>query len=237
MNNNKNEIFSKALQNILENNQNYLLTSEISNGVNHYFLNIITSIILQIDLLNIKDENKVYSKGLNAIENSINDIVDMIKKIRELKYCENNVQTPIDINAETIDKLILLKDFFNTHGIQISCTSSVLLSSNGEKCLIQSMFFNILMFMFHSSKGNKNKININLSEEDTKIVFFFSMENHNNGDISNKNKIDDNKLFNDFQIVYWKLIENNLIALEGNHFINYNGNTIELSFVIPIKNK
>ena len=233
----KDETFSNALQNILNNNQNYLLTSEISNGVNHYFLNIITAILLQIDLLNMNDKNGIHSKGLSAIEKSINEIVDMIKKIRELKYCESNVNIPIDVNTETIDQIILLKDFFNTHGIQISCSSSILSSSSCNKCIIQSLFFNVLMFMFHSSEGNKNKINIELSEENAEFLFFFSMDNANNDDISNENKIDNNRLFNDFQIVYWKLIKNNLIELNGDHFINYNGNVIELSFIIPIVNK
>ncbi len=93
------------------------------------------------------------------------------------------------------------------------------------------------MFMFHSSEGNKNKIDITLSEENAEFIFFFSMDNANNDDISSKNKIDNSKLFNDFQIVYWKLIENNLIRLNGDHFINYNGNIIELSFIIPTMNK
>ncbi len=237
MNTKRDEIFSNSLQNILNNNQNYLLTSEISNGINHYFLNIITSILLQIDLLNMKDKEGIHIMELNAIEKAINEIVDMIKKIRELKYCEGNIKIPIDVNTETIDQIILLKDFFNTHGIQISCSSSILSSSIGNKCIMQSLFFNVLMFMFHSSEGNKNKIDIDLSEENAEYIFFFSMDNISNDDISNKNKIDNNRLFNDFQIVYWKLIENNLIELNGEHFINYNGNVIELSFIIPIVNK
>ncbi len=227
---------NNAYQSILIDDKQFLLTSELSRGVNHYFLNIITSIILQLDMMKMDDLTPALMKGVLSMEESIVEIVDIIKKMRELKYCDLNETSFSSVNEETVDQLIVLKDYLNTHHTKLTFSGTIDEDFSGKKYMLRSCFLIMILFLFHSFHDKKNYLNVHLSNDKENLSLLYSIRNSEEKvDISKSSKVDKSKLTNPQQIVYWEILEYELKEINADYFINYTEDKMEILVLIPLR--
>lgn len=136
------------------------VAGELALSINHFLLNVITVINLEIDMLRMEEDIKDESgKRLDYIEEQIDVIVETIERLRALKNSPDDIEFPFDVKEETINFLPLMRDYFMNHGVTIKVkVPDELPLIKADRTALRILFISSMLFFYHSKAENEKGI-------------------------------------------------------------------------------
>lgn len=144
------------------------LAGELALSINHFLMNVITVINLELDMLRMDGQiEKTVEKRLDYIEDQIDIIVSTMESLRALKGNNDEDIFPYSVTEETVAFIPLMKDYFMNHGAMIK----VIKTGNpghvkANRTALRILFIASMLFFYHSKAENeKGTITVTLTEK------------------------------------------------------------------------
>lgn len=222
-----------ALMKLATGDTSYFLISELASGINHYYLNIMTSLMLSIDMLELSDEKE--QRGLDKISSIVEKMVHTIETLNLLKHKKYSTKIAnTDPFSETEQFLPLIADYFNTHNTKVKYEQSGNIEPLDlpENMLIR-LFLNTILFLYHSNTDRNNKLNIVMRESDECLIIQYRMSGEGITPLDINNTLDLKKLKDPLQRIYANNVLINISEIRADYNIFHTDSTIVMEINIP----
>lgn len=222
-----------ALMKLATGDSSYFLISELASGINHYYLNIMTSLMLSIDMLEFTDEKN--QRGLDKISSIVEKMVQTIETLNLLKLKKPGSRiTSTEPFSETEQFVPLIADYLNTHNTKVKFEQSGNIEPLAlpENMLVQ-LFLNTILFLYHSNADRNNKLNIIMRETEDYLALEYSMSGEGITPLDINNTLDLKKLEDPFQRIYANNVLINISEIRADYNIFHTDNAIVMEIKIP----
>lgn len=226
------ENLTSHLHNIIIKDPLYMLSSEIARNVNHYIFNLMTSFVLQLEMLGMEELSNDAKETLRDIKVSVNKTINSMEILRKLKKCSIDSLSIHTLHDDIQNEIVLIKDYLNVRNCRIDYHISDNIKLNGQTCTMKTLFFNGLMFIYHSNKGCSININSSMVFSNDKTLINYDIKTDSPDNPTLSTSITD--MVDAHQHIYWELI-NSIVSRENGTYSVENGNISHLSFEIPMR--
>lgn len=211
----------------------FMVSSEISRNINHYIFNIITAIILQIELIEAQNIPKEVKNSVNEMMKTMEKMIDSLETIGSMKYVYNESSTNSPLST-VIDKQIeLIRDYVNTNSTKLTYKLEDFPVNSIKVNNIRIVFFTVIMFLFHCCQKSNGIINANISKTENGIQLFFTATSVKALFMTKKGLIDDSLNIDARAHIYWEILNRYIAKINGDYEIKESEQHINISIIIP----
>lgn len=211
----------------------FMVSSEISRNINHYIFNIITAIILQIELIEVHNIPNEVSVSVKEMMKTMEKMIDSLETIGNMKYF--NIESSIDNSLSTViyKQIDLIRDYVNTNSTKLTYQLEDFPVNSAEINNIRVVFFTVIMFLFHCCQKNNGIINANISKTEKGMQLLFTATSVRALFVTKKEHIDDSMHIDARAHIYWEILNNYIGKINGDYDIKESDKHVNISIVIP----